>query len=191
MSIRLQGWTCNGQHKTARPDILNFLKKQENAEGFGNGRIFSNKIQDKAAFTISHLFDVRETEGNSRTDQNQAMDEIKSSDLTHPVALSNPIGVKKTRLANAAAGWSTQDLQLSLKPRSVEDGVAVALGAEEVNSPTALSLSLSLNCPSSPSMKLHEENKRGMHFLQAGSSGKKACLGLTTLDLTMSIKASE
>lgn len=79
------------------------------------------------------------------------------------------------------------NLQLSLSPNLVNDESTSKKGVEaeeEADSVLVLSLSPPI------SMQREETSKAEIQFLQRGSS-HKAALGLSTLDLTMSIKALE
>ncbi|XP_062228974.1 uncharacterized protein LOC133926854 [Phragmites australis] len=104
-------------------------------------------------------------------------------------------GEKRTKTSIEENGW-TPDLQLSLSPNVGADadnakkrksiGVAL-LSEQEVDSDRMSPLSLSL------SLRRGESSGGDAGRLEArtGSSSKKAALGLSTLDLTMSIKALE
>ncbi|PKA64455.1 Putative Myb family transcription factor [Apostasia shenzhenica] len=91
---------------------------------------------------------------------------------------------KRTRLSRCGSG-RILDLQLSLTPSSADDHQ----NEEESQ------LSLSLSPPSSREMGFRkiQEGIMGaeIDFLKTGVSSKKSTLGLSTLDLTMSIKALE
>lgn len=81
------------------------------------------------------------------------------------------------------------NLQLSLRPNSdLTKEKKHGEGEEEVNS----ELTLTLSPPAAPVQREDCNMGAGMEFLEKGSSSsKKAALGLSTLDLTMSIKALE
>lgn len=128
--------------------------------------------------------------------------------LVDPKNLNKVIGematgtpVKRTK-ASMENGGGTPDLQLSLSSNVGGDSdkhakmrkiLSVALSEqEEVDSDKMLSLSLSLSLRSGDSGGEGSGGDAG-RLLEAatGSSSKKAALGLSTLDLTMSIKALE
>lgn len=92
------------------------------------------------------------------------------------------------------------DLKLGLSPGSVEDDTNVKNGPEadqEVDSVLSLSLSPLNPSPKTRKSQVHSfnilketEKPSLIKFLEPGSSDR-AALGLSTLDLTMSIKALE
>ncbi|GJM98231.1 hypothetical protein PR202_ga15220 [Eleusine coracana subsp. coracana] len=97
-------------------------------------------------------------------------------------------------------GW-TPDLQLSLSPNEgaeaekaakKRNGISIAFSEQEVDSDKMPPLSLSLSLRGGDNSG-GEGSGRDAGRLEAeiGSSSKKAALGLSTLDLTMSIKALE
>uniref|UniRef100_A0ACD5ZWY0 Uncharacterized protein n=1 Tax=Avena sativa TaxID=4498 RepID=A0ACD5ZWY0_AVESA len=95
----------------------------------------------------------------------------------------------KTSAAEEESGWTTPELQLSLSPNIGTDaagrGKKRKIAGQEVGSGSLpLSLSLSLHGGGD-----NPDNRR--LEVATGSSSKKAALGLSTLDLTMSIKALE
>ncbi|XP_042421760.1 uncharacterized protein LOC122009608 [Zingiber officinale] len=103
---------------------------------------------------------------------------------------------KKMRLSSTAPApeWSHHNLQLSLRPSSgdhVDGSVGDKNKCEETGNKTSvLSLSLSLS-PSTSSSMLQEDQGRDSKLEMMQRVGKKAGLGPSTLDLTMTIKASE
>ncbi|CAL9105733.1 unnamed protein product [Musa textilis] len=93
---------------------------------------------------------------------------------------------KRLRMTTAR-DWS-HNLQLSFGSDSANDGADDKKPPEAEEANCVLSLSLSLSPPAS---RQHVEDKPEMEFLRTGSRKKKAVLGPSTLDLTMSIKALE
>ncbi|OEL21933.1 hypothetical protein BAE44_0017048 [Dichanthelium oligosanthes] len=93
----------------------------------------------------------------------------------------------------------TPELQLSLSPNVGGDAdkakkrkiLSIALSEQEVESDKMLPLSLSLSLRGGDSGGEGSGGDAGRLDTVTGSSSKKAALGLSTLDLTMSIKALE
>ncbi|CAD5185342.1 unnamed protein product [Musa acuminata subsp. malaccensis] len=110
---------------------------------------------------------------------------LRNSEDMHAKTETPMKDAKKMRMATTTKDL-TPDLQLSLRSSLINDGgyEKKSLETEQVNSMLSLSLS------PSTSMQREKHMKAEMQFLEIGSS-KKAVLGLSTLDLTMSIRASE
>ncbi|URE47449.1 Myb-like DNA-binding domain [Musa troglodytarum] len=110
---------------------------------------------------------------------------LRNSEDVHAKTETPRKDAKKMRMATTTKDL-IPDLQLCLRSSLINDGgyEKKSLETEEVNSV----LSLSLSPPTSMQRETHM--KAEMQFLEIGSS-KKAALGLSTLDLTMSIRASE
>ncbi|GJN38581.1 hypothetical protein PR202_gb27636 [Eleusine coracana subsp. coracana] len=110
-------------------------------------------------------------------------------------------GVKR-KMSMEENGW-TPDLKLSLSPNEgakaekaakKRNGISIAFSEQEVDSDKQmppLSLSLSLSLRGGDSGGEGSGGDAGRLEAEIGSSSKKAALGLSTLDLTMSIKALE
>lgn len=109
-------------------------------------------------------------------------------------------GVKRTKTSMEENGW-TPDLQLSLIPNEGAEaemeakkrkGTTTVFSEQEADSNKMLPLSLSLSLRGGDS---GGESSGGVDAgrleAEIGSSSRKAALGLSTLDLTMSIKALE
>ncbi|URE47448.1 Myb-like DNA-binding domain, partial [Musa troglodytarum] len=109
---------------------------------------------------------------------------LRNSEDVHAKTETPRKDAKKMRMATTTKDL-IPDLQLCLRSSLINDGgyEKKSLETEEVNSV----LSLSLSPPTSMQRETHM--KAEMQFLEIGSS-KKAALGLSTLDLTMSIRAS-
>ena len=108
---------------------------------------------------------------------------------------------KRTK-ASMEDNGGTPDLQLSLSPNAGGDSdkqlaknrkiLNIALSEQEVDSDKMLPLSLSLSLRGGDSGGEGSSGDAGRLEAAIGSSSsKKAALGLSTLDLTMSIKALE
>lgn len=102
---------------------------------------------------------------------------------------------KRTKASTEENGW-TADLQLSLSPNEGADTdrakkrKSIAACEQEVHSDKLL-LSLSLSLRGGDSGGEGDGEDAGRLEAATGSSSKKAALGLSTLDLTMSMKALE
>lgn len=104
-----------------------------------------------------------------------------------------PRDSKKMRMMTEKELCSTPDLQLSLRSNSVFDhgGNEKILKGRETEEFNSL-LSLSLSPPTSVQQEKHTKPDDVHLSLEIGSSSKKlSALGLSTLDLTMSIRAAE
>uniref|UniRef100_K3XWK4 Myb-like domain-containing protein n=1 Tax=Setaria italica TaxID=4555 RepID=K3XWK4_SETIT len=106
----------------------------------------------------------------------------------------------KASMEENGGGSGMPDLQLSLSPNVGGDAdkakkrkiLSIALSEqEEVDSDKMLPLSLSLSLRGGDSGGEGSGGDAGRLEAETGSSSKKAVLGLSTLDLTMSIKALE
>ncbi|XP_042459650.1 uncharacterized protein LOC122043203 isoform X2 [Zingiber officinale] len=110
---------------------------------------------------------------------------------------------KKKKKKRAAEYWSHHDLQLSLRPSVGDDHIHIdemrednykcEEEADDNNKNSVLSLSLSLSLSPSTSMfqELDQHRDHNKLEMMQNGSGKKAGSGPSTLDLTMSIRASE
>lgn len=106
--------------------------------------------------------------------------------------------VKKMRMTTDS-DW-VPNLKLGLSPGSVEDGASVKKDQEAADQEVDSVLSLSLSTPNplsrqslvhSFNMQKEREKPPEIKFLEPAGSSNEAALGLSTLDLTMSIKALE
>ncbi|KAL6603960.1 hypothetical protein ACP70R_044321 [Stipagrostis hirtigluma subsp. patula] len=110
-------------------------------------------------------------------------------------------GSKRTKTLAEENGCRSPELQLSLSPNAAGDAdkakkkrkslISVPLSEQEVDSDKMLPLSLSLSLRGGDSGGEGSGGDAGRLEAATGSSSKKAALGLSTLDLTMSIKALE
>ncbi|XP_062232874.1 uncharacterized protein LOC133930230 [Phragmites australis] len=105
-------------------------------------------------------------------------------------------GAKRTK-TSMENGW-TPDLQLCLSPNMGADGdkakrksISTAISEQEVGSDKKLPLSLSLSLLGGDSSNKDGGGDAVRLEATTGSSSKMAAMGLSTLDLTMSIKALE
>ncbi|KAG1330283.1 putative Myb family transcription factor [Cocos nucifera] len=163
-----QGWAFN-QQVAARASSM---KNHSPAKGLIHDMIFRKDGKP----STSHLFDLQK---HVMSKPMTKFEEMFAKGETHNTE------VKRMRMTKES-DW-TPNLQLSLSPNFANDGGTRNKGIEaeeEVDSMLSLSLSFPI------SMQREETTKPEIQFLQKIRSSK-AAQGLSTLDLTMSIKTLE
>ncbi|KAG6487271.1 hypothetical protein ZIOFF_055856 [Zingiber officinale] len=210
--LGLQGWAFNQQTPT-RGGL--YLKEHGINEKFGSfyDKLFNKEA--KAFNTSPHVLNQQRSEveqspvEEKMTMERNLMNKINgsfnwmiSSSSMRPLASTSGsmLECKSSSHADSsintapAPEWSHHNLQLSLRPSSgdhVDGSVGDKNKCEETGNKTSvLSLSLSLS-PSTSSSMLQEDQGRDSKLEMMQRVGKKAGLGPSTLDLTMTIKASE
>ncbi|OAY84401.1 putative Myb family transcription factor [Ananas comosus] len=181
------------------------IKYQSPAKGLIHDMIFAKDAKP----TTSHLFDVRDVIAGNRNqtlsqqileERRQSLSKIeRQGENKYMNSLDdmferreNPTReTKKMKMTTLMERDREPNLKLSLSPITVDDHGANERKGTEIEEEVDSALSLSLSLPTSL-MQHQETEKRNVQLSERGSSNNnKANVGMSTLDLTMSIGALE